>query len=208
MAISRIVSRCFGRARTCIVCSRRRIRRSGAAAIAPRPSTTSGTARTSMPRAPPVCSGWSASPPWAPPAARPVDFFRTKYAPEGYLCISGLSCAILLRTSFMEWHAHRFNGCPRLEPGRAIIPGSGTKRRIAVAVRDLQDPGQRRPPRRRESIHRRTPQAAIQRLLVGAEEVVAPFDGVPKGALAGRAGVGATLQEREAMARTVGQFAR
>jgi len=69
--------------------------------------------------------------------SHPVDFFRTKYAVERYLRNSGLSCAILRPTSFMEWHAHRFNGKPLLDSGRAIILGSGTKRRNFVAARDV-----------------------------------------------------------------------
>jgi len=69
----------------------------------------------------------------------PVDFFRTKWAIEQYLAASGLAYVVLRPSAFMEWHAHTFNGKAVLEKGRAVIPGSGSKRRNFVAARDVAD---------------------------------------------------------------------
>jgi len=70
-------------------------------------------------------------------ADHPVDFFRTKYAIEQYLAQSGLDYVVLRPTALMEWHVHTFNGKAVLEKGRAVILGSGRKRRNFVAARDV-----------------------------------------------------------------------
>ena len=67
----------------------------------------------------------------------PVDFLRTKWAIEQYLAASGFDYVTLRPTAFMEWHAHTFNGKALLERGRAVILGTGSKRRNFVAARDV-----------------------------------------------------------------------
>ena len=67
----------------------------------------------------------------------PVDFFRTKWAIEQYLASSGLAHVVLRPSALMEWHAHTFNGKGILDNGRAVILGTGTKRRNFVAARDV-----------------------------------------------------------------------
>lgn len=67
----------------------------------------------------------------------PVDFFRTKWKIEQYLASSGVPHVVLRPSAFMEWHAHAFNGAAILSKGRAVILGTGTKRRNFVAARDV-----------------------------------------------------------------------
>jgi uncharacterized protein YbjT (DUF2867 family) len=67
----------------------------------------------------------------------PVDFFRTKSAIEQYVASSGLAYVVLRPSALMEWHAHTFNGKGILDNGRAVILGTGTKRRNFVAARDV-----------------------------------------------------------------------
>ena len=69
----------------------------------------------------------------------PIDFFRTKFAVEEYLRRSGLAHVVLRPSAFMEWHAHAFNGKALLEKGRAVLLGSGSKRRNFVAARDVAE---------------------------------------------------------------------
>jgi uncharacterized protein YbjT (DUF2867 family) len=69
----------------------------------------------------------------------PVDFFRTKWKIEQYLASSGLPYVVLRPAAFMEWHAHAFNGAAVLKKRRAVIPGTGTKRRNFVAARDVAE---------------------------------------------------------------------
>ena len=66
-----------------------------------------------------------------------IDFYRTKFAIEQYLQVSGLEYVILRPSAFMEWHAHIFNGKSILEKGRTQLLGSGTKRRNFVAASDV-----------------------------------------------------------------------
>ncbi len=67
----------------------------------------------------------------------PIDFFHRKWAIEQYLASSGLVYVVLRPSALMEWHAHTFNGKGILDNGRAVILGSGTKRRNFVAARDV-----------------------------------------------------------------------
>lgn len=69
----------------------------------------------------------------------PVDFFRTKHATELALQASGLPHVILRPTSFMEHHAHNFNGAALLAGGKAKLIGPGTKARNFVAATDVAE---------------------------------------------------------------------
>jgi NADH dehydrogenase len=67
----------------------------------------------------------------------PIDFFRTKAAIERAVHDSGMACAILRPSAFMEHHVHNFNGKGLLEKGKAQLIGAGTKPRNFVAGSDV-----------------------------------------------------------------------
>ena len=67
----------------------------------------------------------------------PVDFGRTKHAIEQAVAASGMACAILRPTAFMEHHVHAFNGLNVLTKGKAQLVGPGTKPRNFVAASDV-----------------------------------------------------------------------
>ena len=69
----------------------------------------------------------------------PIDFFRTKWNIEQHLASSGMPYVVLRPSAFMEWHAHAFNGAAVFKKGRAVILGTGTKRRNFVAARDVAE---------------------------------------------------------------------
>jgi len=68
-----------------------------------------------------------------------IDFFRTKYAMEQALAVSGLDHVILRPSAFMEHHAHAFNGKALLESGKARLVGAGTKPRNFVCAEDVAE---------------------------------------------------------------------
>ena len=67
----------------------------------------------------------------------PANFFRIKYKIEQYLRNSGLSCAILRPTAFMESHAYMLIGQPILEKGKVTLFGKGENPRNFVAAVDV-----------------------------------------------------------------------
>jgi uncharacterized protein YbjT (DUF2867 family) len=67
----------------------------------------------------------------------PIDFFRTKFAIEQALALSGLDAVVLRPTAFMEAHAHEFIGKGLLDKGRAQLIGGGDKPRNFVAATDV-----------------------------------------------------------------------
>ena len=70
-------------------------------------------------------------------ADHPVDFFATKARLEQALRASGMPCAILRPSAFMEHHAHNFNGKGLLDKGKVQLIGAGTKRRNFIAATDV-----------------------------------------------------------------------
>ncbi|MFO7678534.1 MAG: SDR family oxidoreductase, partial [Chloroflexota bacterium] len=76
-------------------------------------------------------SAWGAAP------DHPANFFRIKYKIEQYLRNSGLSCAILRPTAFMESHAYQLIGQPILETGKVTVFGKGENPRNFVAAADV-----------------------------------------------------------------------
>lgn len=68
---------------------------------------------------------------------QPIDFGRTKHAIEQAVADSGMACAILRPTAFMEHHVHAFNGLQVLTKGKAQLVGPGTKKRNFVAATDV-----------------------------------------------------------------------
>ncbi len=68
---------------------------------------------------------------------QPVDFGRTKHAIEQAVGASGMVCAILRPTAFMEHHVHEFNGLNVLTKGKAQLVGAGSKKRNFIAATDV-----------------------------------------------------------------------
>jgi uncharacterized protein YbjT (DUF2867 family) len=67
----------------------------------------------------------------------PIDFFRTKYAIEQAVAVSGLDAVVLRPTAFMEHHVHAFNGKAVIDKGKAQLIGAGTKPRNFVRAADV-----------------------------------------------------------------------
>jgi NADH dehydrogenase len=67
----------------------------------------------------------------------PIDFFRTKAAIEQAVRDSGMACAILRPSAFMEHHVHNFCGKGLLDKGKAQLIGPGTKPRNFIAGSDV-----------------------------------------------------------------------
>lgn len=68
---------------------------------------------------------------------QPIDFARTKHAIEQAVADSGMACAILRPSAFMEHHVHTFNGLNVLAKGKAQLIGPGTKQRNFIAASDV-----------------------------------------------------------------------
>jgi uncharacterized protein YbjT (DUF2867 family) len=66
-----------------------------------------------------------------------IDFFRSKFAIEQALALSGLDAVVLRPTAFMEAHAHEFIGKALLDKGKAQLIGAGDKPRNFVAASDV-----------------------------------------------------------------------
>lgn len=67
----------------------------------------------------------------------PSNIYRIKYKIEQYLRNSGIPCAILRPTAFMEAHAYQLVGQPILETGKVTLFGKGENPRNFVAAADV-----------------------------------------------------------------------